>query len=289
MRKPIKAKIGIAIILSVLSVSMIMIFTLPLVKTKLTFKSIYSDESKVLVDLAIEELLKADASTLKNHFSATIENIENGLEQLDEFLASNPIIEYDLINVGKSSFTNSKQKTSYEKFEFSTVHQSNYGHLLIETIKINDELKLNTIRLNPLSIEIIEMNKFYKDDFGLVRIFILILTIFVFALLGYTIIDYYKSSNNPKILIMILLMISGLMINIDWNTLHISIKLFAVSLFPIAEYRPGNSGVWQFKIYFPVFTILYWVFLKKKILNKEMKKEEKLHIKDIDPDDEIIQ
>ena len=275
MKKSIKAKIGITIILLVLFTSLIMIFTIPLVKTKLTFKSIYSDESKVLVDLAIEELLKADASALKNHFSTTIENIENGLEQLDEFLASNPIIEYDLINVGKSSFTNSKQKTRYVKFEFSTVHQTNYGHLLIETININGELRLNIIRLNPLSTEIIEMNKFYKDDFGVTRIFILISAIIILTLLGYTIIDYYRSSKNPRILIMILLMISGIMINIDWNTLQISIKLLTVSLFPVGEYRTGNIGVWQFKFYLPVFMILYWVFLKKKILNKEIHKDNK--------------
>lgn len=276
MKKSIKSKIGFSAILLILSISFLLIFLVPFKSPSMSFKSLYNKESKELVDIILDKIMKSKTSEFDENLFVNSSNISEGLLQLDEYFISNPIESFELINVKKTSFKNKNGTKRNEIFEFSTVNKEHYGYLFIEIKTVDQDIKINTIRFNPLGTEIKEMNKFYKSNFGLSRIIILIITTSLFFITVITIFDYYRSSQNPRILIMILLLISGILINIDWNTLEISTNVVAISLLPYGVFRSGNIGVWQFKLYVPILTILYWVFLKKRILKKELKTNSKI-------------
>lgn len=258
------------IIIEVFLVSfLILVFITPLMNRNLSFKSFYNKNEKELTDLILEKINDNQVIKLEDRF-IELENLREGLNQLDNYLKENDITEIKLVNCNSKSFISKDKKTRNTYFQYSIKFlDAKFGLLNIELYTVNSDIKIGTIRLQPLVKSIEELNSFYGSKIDLVRIIILLVGTAIVVLIIYTEYDYFKNVRNNKIWLQILLPISFLGIEFNWNTLETNIELFTIQLFPISSFSPGNAGVWQYTISFPIVLLFYWIKLRKKYINNE--------------------
>ena len=104
---------------------------------------------------------------------------------------------------------------------------------------------------------------------GATRIMLIIFFILNSLFTISTVIHYFRNAASPRIIFILLLSVSLVLINVNWNTLVLEIKPLTIGFNPSSIFRPGNLGVWEFKLYIPVFAFLYWIGLKDKILGRK--------------------
>lgn len=248
---------------------LVMIFVTPLMNRNLSFKTFYNNKEKELVDIIIESINKKQVSSLEDKF-IEVENLTEGLSQLDQFFELNHIDVIKLANCNFKTFTSKGEKTKNTLFEYSLKFSNNkFGLLVIEINTINSNLKIRTIRIQPLEKSIEEINSFYGEKIDFVRIFILLISVIIILSIIYTEYDYYIRVKNNKLWLQLLLPVSILGININWNTLAADLELFTIKFFPISSFSSGNIGVWKYTISFPILVILYWLSFRKKYIKNE--------------------
>lgn len=289
MNKTIQSKITFIILQFILLAILALLFITPTMnRNNLNIESFISDTSKNMTNKLLSIINSEELMVIeKDMLNQTVDN-RPGITSLINYFDTNPIIEYKLINARTTSFMSfsGKNGSRTDTLEFSTTNENTFGYLLIVINIQNGIGKYHTIRFDPLSHEIVEYNKFYKDDLGIERILLIILWIIIFIFISFTLTHYFMKSTHPRIIPMLLFMISVAAIQINWNDFSITYQLINISIFPISIYSPGLAGVWTVTYYLPIMAIVYWFGYKKhlfkkdeEILNKKLSKEENVQTK----------
>lgn len=269
MKKTIRSKVGLVATTILLLSPVILLPFANYMTGNYTFSKIYTDESKVVIDMVTKKMIDNEINEIIKYFPDDIENLGVGLKQIEDYLNQNPIEEIELINVKKTKLKSIDSKTINEIYEFQTKHKEKYGFLTIQTTTVNDIVQILNLNIDIIEIDIISMNKFFKNNMGLQRILLIITGFILNLFILLTIYHYFINCKDPKLLRILLLSISIALVNFDWNTMDITYNYFSASLSPFSIFRPGNVGAWQFKLYAPIFSLLYWVKWKHKFINSE--------------------
>ncbi len=277
MKKTIKSKIGLAIVSLFLLSSFVALPFANRINGNFTFKKIYTEETKVVVDEITDCLIQNDMNKIIRYFPENNENVEEGLNQIKEYLSSNPIEEIELVNVNKTKLTSTSGNRVNELYQFQTKHKEKFEVLTIQTTAINNDIELRNLNINPMENDLIETNSFFKEEMGLQRISLIVTGLLLNIFVLVTVYHYFIKCNNPKLLRIILLSISIIFVSFNWNTMNKTYNLISFSLNPFSIFRSGNVGIWQLKLYTPLFSVLYWVTWKDKFINSEriLKKKKK--------------
>jgi len=250
-----------------------MLFAANKLNANMSFKSIYSEEAYAAAKKSIDLINKGDFDNALLLFNPEIKNMETGLEQLINYVINNRITEYNLIDARKNIIHQNNQKIIKEQFEFETKHAQNFGIVSIIVISKQDSVVIQNFNVRSIEKPLKEINKFFKPTMGQTRSMLLLFFVFNIVFTIYTLCHYFLNANLPKVRYLLLLSISIISINIDWNSLVLTINPLSAAFNPSQVSRSGNIGVWHMKLYLPLFSILYWLIFKEKILKHTSPKE----------------
>lgn len=271
-----KKNIVIFIIMEVLLLSLLLgIFLLPLTKRNQEFTLFYNDNESQLVNKILKSVNNSSVHTLEDNF-IPIENLAKGLIQLDNYFIENKIVNYKIVDCRFKTSIKNDIKERNVTFQYSIeLDKDRFGVLNIELYTRNNDLKIKMIRFLPLKESIEVTNSFY-GKLNLTRILILIFSVCLILLVAYSEYDYFKKAKKMKIWVQLLLPLSLIGVNIDWNSLIMTLNIASISMFPVSTFSSGNTGVWEFGIKIPVMIIIYWTIIRKKHFTLPIEKKDNI-------------
>jgi len=274
MKKPLFAKIFFVLILIFLGSSLLFLFFADVINYNFSYKSLKSEESYDVLTSLIVNLEEGNKEEVLSLMITDNPNLEEEIDQVISFLEENPIEDYEIIDVHKTFVMKSSGKTINIHYELQTYHKSNYGVLTAETITEKGVTKVKNFHIQAMNMMVKEANKFYKKPFGLERTILLLVYCSLIGFVIFTILHYYRHAEILKWWRILLLSLSFFSIIIDWNTINFSLSLLSFSFAPTSLSHSGNVGIWQMKLNLPLFSILYWLFLKRKYLGSDNEESE---------------
>lgn len=273
MKKPISAWISLVLVLLFLASSALFLAFIDIFTTSLSLERYETEESKALLETFIGLMGDGDLEEAKSLIISEAQDIDTGLAQIYSLLENNPIKEYEVIGVHRNTHRGTSGETVNVQYTIQTYHERDFGIISAQIKTENNSSWITNFRIEPMDQTMEEINSFYKVPFGKKRLLLLAIYLILIGFVIFTLIHYFKNAEKVKWGNILLLSLSTVSIAINWNNLEVAFQLLSVSLSPTGLARPANVGIWQMKLYLPLFSLLYWFGMRHKMLKEKAKKQ----------------